>query len=1512
MAADHLIVRVRDDVKAKDVDARLARAGLQVVKALPNSKFRLVAWQGDPSGDARAAAAKLADDYPNLIVYAEPDYLLRAFDQISNDPYFIDGSLWGISKIGAPAAWDKTVGSTSVVVGVIDTGIDYTHEDLTANMWRNEGEDWNDDGSPGKNGVDDDGNGYVDDYYGIAPCDDDSDPKDDNGHGSHCAGTIGGVGNNAIGVVGVNWSVKLMALKFLNADGAGYSSDAIECIEYATAMGADLTSNSWGGGGVSEAMREAIENNGRLFVCAAGNKGVDLERMPQYPASYDCANILAVAATDADDSLASFSNYGFSTVDVAAPGVDILSCSVGGYATHSGTSMATPHVAGAAALATSIDANLAYRQLKALLMNSSDSILSLDGKCGSGRLNVGRAVNEGAINVTTPNGGERISLSSTQTITWDTILFDGSVKIELYLSGERVAVLSDDAVDGGTFDWTVSNELSISDGYAVRIVSLDDAIADLSDATFAIVGEPATLTVLIDPEASGTTTPSGEVTCYPGVPLTILGIPLAGYTFSSWTSDDQALVADDRLPKTTVTVTGDATVTACFQRHSIFFKDSDQSLGSYASEGVALGDLDGDGDLDLFVGNNLTSIDEELIVKPDKVWLNDGSGTFSNSLQSLGLTKTEGVALGDLDGDGDLDAFTAVYERDDSRVWLNDGTGTFSDSGQRLGDLFARDVALGDLDGDGDLDAFLVGILSNDVLWNDGTGIFSANGQTLKNEAIGWGVALGDLDGDGDLDAYVANSSGVTISPKHGDQVWLNDGTGNFSDSGQSLGNLVSTDVALDDLDGDGDLDVFIACGGDGSGNLVLFNDGTGVFSDSGQILGDDDSLCVALADFDGDGALDAFVGNKYTAKINRLYLNNGIGYFADSGLDLGTKGYRDAAADDVDGDGSPDIVVGKSGGNLVWINDKTPTYALVVNGGTGSGRFPAGTEIDIVAASESDKLFDHWSGDTDVLDDANDASATVTMPARDVAVTATFIDACDVTVNVDPEDAGYITSPDASQVPLGRDVSLRVHPRGDYAFQQWVVDGDAVIADVNAASTTAIFNGDCVVTATFLYDGETVQLTTRVSSDGAGDVSPDGATIVPINWPQSITATPADGNAFLKWDVFGRATVADSRASETEITLGGDAVVTARFIESGSAVTVTLRANDGGSVNPSGTIKAATGEVLEIMAEPNGGMVFSGWTLDAGEAAFANTNASISIFTPTTDAEVSANFTDETVGIEKRYPKINVKIDTRRSGGDSVRVLNAPMTLDAVGTDDEIAVLIDGKFFAITNSDLKQSTDRRSFRSKSGNVQLNLNFDAGLWSFNARKATLSDVLDNRDGVDVTLQVNDQLFGANYAMTEKIAFSFKSSENDSTPLETHGEAMNPFAIERASGTIVVGKESAEKLAIRLGSFTLPDGASFEAARDPITIQIDDYVFDVPAGSITERKSNRYSYQSGTAKLDLKFEGRTGEWNLRVSKSELAEFLFLGDGLDVQVELGTQATGGVTLRPTRKGTFIYKP
>lgn len=357
-----IIVKFEDGVGAATKAAVLSRNGVFVIRQLRGIDALYGAL---PAGiDLMAAKARL-ESLPQ-VRYAEPNYY-RYINAAPNDPGF--PLMWGLDNTGqtggtpdadidAPEGWNIETGSHDVILAVIDSGTDIDHEDLAANIYVNPGE-YGVAGELANNGIDDDGNGFIDDVRGWDFRSGDNDVRDNSpacvGHGTHTAGTAGAVGNNAVGVTGVARNVSILPIRALGPIlgilcGAN-DADLIDAINYAALMGADVSNNSWGGSGGSKAVRDAIAAARHVFVAAAGNEGNNNDSKPSYPASYKLDNIVAVAATDDNDLLPSFSNYGATSVDLAAPGVDILSTLPGdSYGQLSGTSMATPHVAGVAAL----------------------------------------------------------------------------------------------------------------------------------------------------------------------------------------------------------------------------------------------------------------------------------------------------------------------------------------------------------------------------------------------------------------------------------------------------------------------------------------------------------------------------------------------------------------------------------------------------------------------------------------------------------------------------------------------------------------------------------------------------------------------------------------------------------------------------------------------------------------------------------------------------------------------------------------------------------------------------------------------------------------------------------------------------------------------------------------------------------------------------------------------------------------------------------------------------------
>jgi subtilisin family serine protease len=390
---------------------------LESIKALAiknNDRFEdefenvsgLVALEDEDGLDAETVAS----EYRSLpiVEYAEPvfevniDHSTPGKHKHADDVRF--GEQWSLENTGQNGgkaeadisilrAWFKTTGSSKVVVAVLDSGVDYRHLDLINNIWVRPAD---------MAAYTDDELGTFNDLHGFNATDRLRDPMDDNGHGTHCAGIIGAEGNNGYGIAGINWNVEIMPLKFLNGNGSGTTKDAIEAINYVIdrkqkGVNVRIISASWGSTQKSRALQDAIKRAGEegiMFIAAAGNNGDDSDKRPHFPAGYNLPNLIAVAALDRNDQLASFSNYGAKSVHIAAPGKEILSTWLNGeFYVASGTSMATPEVAGVAALVLSVNPKMTVKQLRDRLFNSVDKLDSLKGKVVTGgRINAAKAV----------------------------------------------------------------------------------------------------------------------------------------------------------------------------------------------------------------------------------------------------------------------------------------------------------------------------------------------------------------------------------------------------------------------------------------------------------------------------------------------------------------------------------------------------------------------------------------------------------------------------------------------------------------------------------------------------------------------------------------------------------------------------------------------------------------------------------------------------------------------------------------------------------------------------------------------------------------------------------------------------------------------------------------------------------------------------------------------------------------------------------------------------------------
>ena len=386
--AERVLVKFKSTTGGASRSRSMSNAGL-----VQSGMFALVPGLtlAEPSPGFTVVEALDALNNDPLVAYAEPDILLT-LDVIPDDNGYSNqyglnntGQTGGVinADISMESAWDLQTGN-NVIVAIIDSGVDYNHVDLSANMWTNIAE------IPG-NRIDDDRNGYIDDVRGWNFNANNNNPMDDNDHGTHIAGIIGAKSNNGIGIAGINWNIKIMPLKFMNSRGQGRASAAISALEYAVNNGARISNNSWGGGSYSQALFDAIQaahSANHLFVAAAGNSGQNIDRRPQYPSSYNSPNIISVGASDHTDRIAIFSNYGRQTVDLLAPGVSIYSTVRNNtYREMSGTSMAAPFVAGVAALLVAEQDTLSITNLKMTLLDNVDLTDAANDTVSGGRLN---------------------------------------------------------------------------------------------------------------------------------------------------------------------------------------------------------------------------------------------------------------------------------------------------------------------------------------------------------------------------------------------------------------------------------------------------------------------------------------------------------------------------------------------------------------------------------------------------------------------------------------------------------------------------------------------------------------------------------------------------------------------------------------------------------------------------------------------------------------------------------------------------------------------------------------------------------------------------------------------------------------------------------------------------------------------------------------------------------------------------------------------------------------------
>jgi subtilisin family serine protease len=766
-----LLVRFKSNESKRQIESAHLRIGATLIK-----EFAPIGWQHIKLSDGMSVEEGIRA-YKNMseIEDAQPNYIY-SINLTPNDTRYSE--LYGMTKISAPTAWDTTTGSSSIVVAVIDTGVNYNHEDLTTNMWRNSGE-------TAGNNVDDDGNGFVDDVYGYDFINNDNNPIDDNSHGSHCAGTIGAAGNNSTGVAGVNWNVRIMALKTHAANGNSTAAAVIAAFQYATMMknrGVNIrvTSSSWSGApeapGYDQALKDAIDaagNAGILNVFASGNGARNVDNAPEYPASYNSPSVFSIAASDASDNKASFSNYGVVSVDVAAPGVSILSTVLGtsSYGFKSGTSMSTPHTAGSAALLSAANPSLSTQSLKATLMNTVDVLPQWNGNVlTGGRINVARAIQtQTTCNYSLTSGNQNMPF--TGGIAFTTVLTSPNCGFTVKSNVSWITLISSDVGAGTTsvsyrVDSNINGPprtgtltvagitLTVNQGGLNRTVFMDfdgDAKSDYS----VIRNQGNQLVWYIFNGQNYSIFPfglNGDVAVpedYDGDkkfdfavwrPCTPIGTcPGVFYIWKSSTNSLQALALGNtnQFPGVTQDYDGDGKadptvveqVSGSFRWTTYLSQSNSVSSSSiFPSAGVAIrGDFDGDGKGDnaFYTGT---------VGTPQNTFVFRKSSNGSIEQRYFGNGNTDYVIAGDFDGDIKTDI--AIWRgkgqgTDGSWWWINSSINTVSVISWGIGNY---DLPVpGDYDGDGRTDQ---------AIWRpDAQAAFYLNRSTQGFFAFPWGLA---------------------------------------------------------------------------------------------------------------------------------------------------------------------------------------------------------------------------------------------------------------------------------------------------------------------------------------------------------------------------------------------------------------------------------------------------------------------------------------------------------------------------------------------------------------------------------------------------------------------------------------------------------------------------------------------------------------------------------------------------------------------------------------------------
>ena len=952
-ATDEILVRFRKTETGSSRDSIKTQLRAKVVR-----EFRHI---GDiqliklPVGTTVGQALRSYLNHPDVL-YAEPNYMVQS-NSTPDDPLF--SSQWGLRQADAREAWDLTTGSEDAVIAVVDSGVDYTHPDLAPNMFRNSA-DCN------SNGIDEDGNGYSDDCYGINVFDGNSDPMDSYYHGTHAAGTIGAVGNNSLGVAGVNWKTRILACRFMNPEGQGSIADAIACFDYIAEMkdrGVNIiaSNNSWSGGDYSQAMYDsigALRQRGILFVTSAGNYGQNNDILQTYPCGYNQPNILCVGASNEFSRIAPYTNRGKQSVHLIAPGEKILStvpAQYGDYAELDETSTAAPFVAGVAGLVHALYPDSDWRAIKNRILAGGD----LD------------AVYIGPYTVT----GRRLSAYGALTCTDSTVLgrlrpLGTEMTVNAGMNPVELSVLHINCANpNGTVSVTVSptNE---------TIALLDDGIgADL---------------VAGDGIYSGTWTPPSDgifTLAFPNsdsVKVTVDGDLQAHFPVKSWVSMNGAGRSGPAVHTLVTNLTGGSGF------HVVASSFGYGPLNAWDSAGMSLPGWPFDIPVAVFPAAgelSKASAGSEVVFGDMSGQLTavDGSGTILPGWpRSAANYINSPPSLADVDGDGLDEIFV---EEEDWKLHAYKANGTIlpgwpvenNVAGQRF-----HTPAIADLDGDRDLEIVTssscgISVVSGYYLFAyHHNGVLVSGFPVLFDCAISWDsyLAVGDVDGDGKPEIVAVGEKYSIEESSTNARVFLFSGNGVLERTIPLTGYFTyGTAPALADLDGDGVLEIVVQ-----TSTALHVVRGNGDTFPGWPIQWLEDykysNYSPVVGDVDGDGSPDIVViGSVSSFRPGKVYVysRNGVlhPHFPKK-LPLGV-GMVPAIAD-IDGDGHNEILVTGSPSDYygfadrLWVYDLGgPTHGPVLWGqfmgnarhtGTSTIVFPANSNIDFDGDGKPDILW--------------------------------------------------------------------------------------------------------------------------------------------------------------------------------------------------------------------------------------------------------------------------------------------------------------------------------------------------------------------------------------------------------------------------------------------------------------------------------------------------------------------------------------------------------------------------